>query len=387
MASFAQCVYAVNKWYYRYFSKKNPVKPAQKVAWLTSFAPVELLEAFNIAYIYPESYAAVIAASGKKTGDEAAYLELARAENISPDCCSYSSCFMGCLKAGKGPRGMPPKPDILIAANNQCATLPLWWNLYAARYSIPLVTLDYPGEYGAGEETRAYIDAQHEALVARLAALTGSPFDGTKLERLYTALEQSAQNCSNWNRVRQLFSEHELPVDALFDDISPLVLARCRPETNDYLRLLADEAAGTQCRKDSRRVYWLGYPFWFRGVRVLADVAPLISGADYLSWWNLDYSGADWRERLYNAYNFTFLNLKPETKTARINADIIRCGARGLVINRNKSCKRDFATYVCTFPPNHALPCMTLESDMIDSTQLNRDGLTERVETFIETLK
>ena len=53
--------------YYKDFSKYAKGKaPARKVALVTAFTPVEILEALNISYIYPESYAAVIAASGKE---------------------------------------------------------------------------------------------------------------------------------------------------------------------------------------------------------------------------------------------------------------------------------------------------------------------------------
>jgi benzoyl-CoA reductase/2-hydroxyglutaryl-CoA dehydratase subunit BcrC/BadD/HgdB len=106
-----------------------------------------------MAYIYPESYAAVISASGK----EQMCLEAAKTSGLSLNCCSYSWCFMGCLLLQQGPRGMPPKPDILIASSNQCNTLPNWWNLMAEQLGVPLYILDYPGETNAETETKAYI--------------------------------------------------------------------------------------------------------------------------------------------------------------------------------------------------------------------------------------
>ena len=55
--------------YYKDFSKYAKGRaPAQKVAWVTSFTPVEILDALDIEYIYPESYAAVIAAVSEETG-------------------------------------------------------------------------------------------------------------------------------------------------------------------------------------------------------------------------------------------------------------------------------------------------------------------------------
>ena len=86
--------------YYQDFSKFARGRiPAYKVAWVTSFTPVEILEALDIHYIYPESYAAVIAASGK----EQSLLEESDRQALCRDCCSYSCCF--CSYNNEGLRG------------------------------------------------------------------------------------------------------------------------------------------------------------------------------------------------------------------------------------------------------------------------------------------
>ena len=125
--------------YYKDFSKYAKGKALEnKVAWVTAFTPVEILEALGIDYYYPESYAAVIAASEKEQN----MLMESQHRFLSRDCCSYSCCFNGCLDTEEGPRGVPPKPDVLIATNNQCNTLPNWWNVLAKRYQVPLIVLD-----------------------------------------------------------------------------------------------------------------------------------------------------------------------------------------------------------------------------------------------------
>ena len=83
--------------YYQDFSKYTKGRPvSHKVAWVTAFTPVEILEALDIRYIYPESYAAVIAASGK----EQALLAESEGRGLCRDCCSYSGCFNGSLSVG-----------------------------------------------------------------------------------------------------------------------------------------------------------------------------------------------------------------------------------------------------------------------------------------------
>ena len=40
---------------------------------------------------------------------------------------------------------MPPRPDVLIATNNQCNTLPGWWNILAEKYdAFDLVRTAFP---------------------------------------------------------------------------------------------------------------------------------------------------------------------------------------------------------------------------------------------------
>ncbi len=86
--------------YYKFFSKYSKGKsPEGKVAWITAFTPVEILEALDIIYYYPESYAAVIAASEK----EQEFLRDSENTGLSRDCCSYSCCIRGCLNTGDGP--------------------------------------------------------------------------------------------------------------------------------------------------------------------------------------------------------------------------------------------------------------------------------------------
>ncbi|GHT55144.1 2-hydroxyglutaryl-CoA dehydratase [Spirochaetia bacterium] len=377
--SISQSFFEINKWVYRYFSKKEPVKPEQKVAWISSFCPVELFEVFDIAYVYPESYAAVTAASGK----EQACLEYSRSQGLSLDCCSYSTCFNGCIGIGGGPRGMPPKPDILIAANNQCNTLPNWWNLMAEQWHVPLFIIDYPGEYNAGSQTRTYVDTQHRELVKVLSALTGKSLD---LERLSQLINTSRKNIHLWKKITALLADHDMSVSALFDRISPLIVARCLPVTSSFFTLLAEDYDKTERDPYVKKLYWLGYPFWYQGGRVLPETESQVVGADYLSWWNLNYDGDDVWEQLYNAYNFTFLNLTAKSKNKILLEDIHRSRAQALIINHNKSCKRDFSTFYNEYNDYSVLPYLAIESDMIDRNYLNKTAVQDRINTFLNII-
>lgn len=364
--------------YYKGFSKYTKGKPVtHKVAWVTSFAPVEILEALGISYIYPESYAAVEAASGK----EGPMLAESGKRSLSLDCCSYSCCFNGGLDLETGPRGTPPKPDVLIATNNQCNTLPGWWNLLAERYKAPLIALDYPGESMPGEEAYCYVTAQHEGLIRQMEELAGRELDMDELERL---IENSRRSVSAWESVVGHLKDKDVSPALLFDSISFLITSRCKPETAELFAALGEELSGTPEADPSKKpLFWLGYPLWYHKDRYLSELLTgcRVCGSNYITWWNLDYAGDSPMERLFSAYNYTFLNLKQETRTKRLTELIRKSGAAGAVTVHNKSCKCDFVS-----AKDVDIPQAEIEADMIDREFLDLNRAKGRIEALLESL-
>ncbi len=362
--------------YYKYFSKFAKGKtPDKKVAWVTSFTPVEILEALDIYYCYPESYAAVIAASGKE-GEL-----LAASENnfLSTDCCSYSCCIEGCLETGTGPRGTLPEPDILIATNNQCSTLPNWWNILAKRYNVPLVILDYPGERTDRENALEYVSGQHNKLISEMEKLSGNCLDPKRLAEI---INNSEKSISRWKRILDAMKDHDINPTSMFDDISFLITSRCKPETAELYGIMADEYENKpENISDKIPLFWLGYPLWYHPDRYFSDYLEdfRITGANYLTWWNLDYSGENNFEKLFNAYNFTFLNLKQETRNKKLSKLLADSGAKCAVTLINKSCKCDFVS-----AKNITLPQAELEIDMIDRTFADEKRIKDKINLLKE---
>ncbi len=364
--------------YYRDFSKYAKGKPpAKKTAWVTAFTPVEILEALDIQYIYPESYAAVIAASGR----EQTLLKESELQALCRDCCSYACCIEGSLALESAPRGMPPRPDVLIATNNQCNTLPNWWNILARRYGVPLIVVDYPGETADRQSAYGYVTAQHMDLIKRMEQLSGNELDDSRLAEL---IEQSRTSVAAWERVRKLLAAREIEPTLLFDGISFLITSRCKPETAELYEAMYDEFSQLPPANKSRKgIYWLGYPLWYHEKRYLPEILDgcRICGSNYISWWSLDYAGDTAMEQLFSAYNYTFLNLAQSTKDARLGEDIRRSGAAGAVTLHNKSCKCDFVS-----ARNIAIPQAELEIDMIDRTFLDLGQAKRQMDVLLENL-
>lgn len=366
------------KEYYKGFSKYTKGKKQEdKVAWVTAFTPVEILEALGISYYYPESYAAVIAASGK----EQEFLAVSEQECLCKDCCSYSGCFNGSLSMEDGPRGIPPKPDVLIATNNQCNTLPGWWNTLAYKYHVPLIVLDYPGESADEKESFDYVKGQHEQLVIQMEELSGKQLD---MDVLSTLIQNSRKSVAAWEEVIGYLPGKNLDVATLLDDISFLITSRCKEKTSELYRMMSD---GMKERPDADSgqipVFWTGYPLWYHPERYLAELLEgyRIVGSDYITWWNLDYRGTDVFEQLFYAYNFTFLNLCQDTRNSRLSKLICDSGASCSVTLHNKSCKCDFVS-----ARNINIPQAEIEIDMIDRNFMDLNKAKNQIDLLRETV-
>lgn len=364
--------------YYKNFSKFAKGRaPAEKVAWVTSFVPVEILEALGIAYYYPESYAAVIAASGK----EQPLLSRSAENDLCCDCCSYSCCIEGCLELEEGPRGVPPRPDILIATNNQCSTLPNWWNILAQRYNVPLIVLDYPGDRLDRQSAYNYVKGQHEELIRQMEELSGNTLDMQTLSQL---IDNSVRSIEAWNRIVEAFPKYELAPTALFDDISFLITSRCKPETGELYELMVNDLCQTPREDDGKiPLFWLGYPLWYHPDRYLSELLDgfKVVGSNYITWWCLDYSGGDVFERLFNAYNYTFLNLDQQARNERLSACIKASGAVCAITLHNKSCKCDFVS-----ARSIEIPQAEIEVDMIDRTFADESRTKELIALLRDTV-
>ncbi len=364
--------------YYKDFSKYSKgKKPEKKVAWVTAFTPVEILETLGISYYYPESYAAVIAASEK----EQDLMQASDRDNLSRDCCSYSCCYNGSIDMQEGPRGVPPKPDVLIATNNQCNTLPNWWNVLAVKYDVPLIVIDYPGENMERDAAFDYVNEQHKSLIRKLEELSGNKFDEGVLNEF---VENSKKSVSAWNCVLKQIPLKDGIVTLLFDDISFLITARCKAETSEMYGFLIDEIKSMPDADFSKiPVFWLGYPLWWHADRYLSECMDSyrIVGANYLTWWSLDYSGINVYEKLFTAYNYTFLNLQQRSRDKKLSEQVRASGAKGAIVLHNKSCKCDFVS-----ARNLELPQAELDIDMIDRTYLNIDNAKCQIDLLKETL-
>ncbi|PIP37616.1 MAG: 2-hydroxyglutaryl-CoA dehydratase, partial [Desulfobacterales bacterium CG23_combo_of_CG06-09_8_20_14_all_51_8] len=135
------------------------------VVWVAIIVPIELFKGFdNVVFAVPESHAALSAAKG------VGMLQCEKAEHsgYSMDICSYARIDIGTAMSGgkDSPTFGLPRPNLLVADNNNCSLLVKWFDVYHREWGVPHFILDVPFCYEMQKETDLkYIVAQFRDLI------------------------------------------------------------------------------------------------------------------------------------------------------------------------------------------------------------------------------
>lgn len=367
--------------------------PPRPLAWVSAFTPVEILVAARISVFYPESHAAILA-----TRDLAPDLLAASdSDGIAQDLCSYYRVFHGALQRPDLHSSHIPAPDLLVAAKNQCGTIPLWWSLLHRAYPhVPLVVIDFP--FVRSDETEpeqacknGYVARQLRELASVIQARLSLQVNES---RLAEAVNHSAQTCAAWRRFLELRRSRRFGVTPhrAIEVMLPVVTHRPSPLAAEYFTLLREEivAKASADEKSCKRVLWFGYPYWFMAQKYpgFEHHAHIVTD-DYCDWWALAYGEGDPWESLATAYRRTFLNQDGILKARWLEQHVREYAIDGVVFALNRSCKRDAGdhTIVRAAAARLGLPSTEIEADMIDAGHYDREGIALRLAVLGEMLK
>lgn len=353
------------------------------VAFVTAFAPAEILSAMGVFCMYPESYAVVCAASNKAPDLIGASQMTAFAEDL----CSYSLIDFGTAHSARLPYGGLPEPDMLIATNNQCGTTLLWFKLMAQQKNIPLFVIDYPAAVDGQAPLADYIRRQHEALVAFVQQQTSGTLDQDRLAELVT---NSRKACDSWRKVHRLNQQSpiRLSADQLVNALFPIVTMRGSQSTCDYYQALLreNETAAETVTANPARLLWHGYPLWFLGKKFppcFDDDFQLVLN-DYTLWWDLEYDEGTPMEALTKAYGNTYLNRPLDRKLDWLESLIEAYAIDGVICHANRSCRRALADIepLRKRLARRQLPSVVIEADMANPDFYLKEQVKLRIESF-----
>jgi len=380
----------------RYYVQRKVLARLKPVAYVTSGAPVEILEAMGILTVYPENYTALCGARRASV----ALCEVAEAQGYPADLCSYARSHVGAvLRPKEAPLGGLPKPDLLICCNNICGTVLKWYEALAALYDVPLFVLDTPFQRATPPEPHivAYVAEQLREMVVWLEAHTRRRL---KPKKFQAVLEHSRQAVRLWQEILEFGQHRPSPINApdLFIAMAPIVALRGTPQAVACYRRLKAElearvAQGVGAVPGKRyRLLWDNIAIWYRLYRFFRpfmDAGACFVADTYTNAWSVVPEGDEPFEGLARAYTGVFINVDLPTRLQTIMGLAHRFQVDGVVMHANRSCKPFSLTQSAvrdTLRAELGLPVLVVEADMCDARLYNEGAIKERVAAFLEML-
>lgn len=371
-----------------YLTGAQAKKDGTPVAFITAFAPVEILRSMGVFCMYPESYAVVCAASNKASE----IIHASQVGSFAEDLCSYSLIDFGTEHYERLPYGGLPEPDLLIATNNQCGTTLLWFRLLAQKKSIPLFVIDYPSGIDNEPSQNNYVRGQYELLIDFIRQQTSGILDSARLDE---QVSNSKKACRLWQQVHQVNQSSPIPLsaDKIVNALFPIVTMKGSQSVCDYYEALLREnqKQPENEAKTPARLLWHGYPLWFLGKKFPScfDDDFQIVLNDYTLWWNLNYDGGDAMESLIRAYCNTYLNWPLDHKLDWVEHLIDDYAVSGVICHANRSCRRALADIdpLRKRLTKRQVPSVVIEADMANPDFYLKDQVKLRIESFRDILR
>lgn len=379
-----------------YYARSRWIGHARPVAWLTSGAPVEILEAMGIASVYPENYGALCGARRAATE----LCQVAEARGFSQDLCSYARTSIGAILAPEAaPLGGLPAPDLLVCTNNICGTVVKWYQFLAEHFQVPLFMLDVPyvHEEAPPDHAIAYVAEQLREMIGWVTKHTGRQLDPA---RLHQVLERSNEAVDLWKEIRELCKARPSPLNApdLFIAMAPIVVlrgTRWAPWFYQRLKQEAQErvAKGEGAVVDERiRLLWDNIAIWPRLFRVFSQFVK--GGAcfvadTYTSAWSASVEMGEPIRGLARTYTAVYINQQLPNRARDMVRMVREFDVDGVVFHSNRSCKPyslgqyDLRRIV---ERETGVPSLVLEADMCDMRAFAESQLNTRIQAFMESL-
>ena len=392
-----QSLKEINSVMARYYVQRKALARLKPLAYVTSGAPVEIMEAMGILTLYPENYGALCGA--RRASVE--LCQIAEATGYSADLCSYARSHIGAVLQPKtAPLNGMPRPDLLVCCSNICGTVLKWYEALAALYDVPLFILDVPFQRTTPAEPHiiAYVADQMREFVTWLEAHTDRRL---KPDKLRSVLNHSREAVALWQEILEFGQHQPSPVNApdLFVAMAPIVALRGTRRAVDCYRNLKVELEGRVARGigavpgEQYRLLWDNIAIWYRLYRFFRpfmDAGACFVADTYTNAWTVELDTDEPFDGMAQAYTGVFINIDLPTRLRTVADMAQRFQVDGMVMHANRSCKPFSITQNEVrdrLRDELGLPVLILEADMCDARLYNEGAVRERVAAFLEMLQ
>lgn len=379
-----------------YLEAKNAADNNQKVAWITSGGPVELLIAMDVIPVYPENHGAMCGVT--RMGVD--LCETAEQMGYSRDLCSYARTDIGSAVTGKSPIMGLPKPDFLLCCNNICGTVTKWYEVLSRLFDVPLVFIDAPFIHDEMTENSVdYVKGQLGRGIEQMEEILGKKFD---MDRFGEVAALSGQASTLWGEILALSKNIPAPMSSFdgFILMAPIVTLRGTQGVIDFYKTLKEEIEqrvrdGVGAAPGEKyRLLWDNLPIWFKmrdlSEKFLDHDACIVASTYLNAWARYDLDSNNPVDAIARAYTSAFVNESIQHR-AKLMENIVReYSIDGVIFHSNRSCRPyslgqlDIKEMLAE---STGVPGILLEADMNDERSYAEGPLFTRLEAFIETLE
>jgi benzoyl-CoA reductase subunit B len=375
-----------------------------------SFA--EILRAFDLPVVFPEINSLQTAV--RKVADQ--YLNAAEDYGYSPDICGYVKADVGVQLGGRRhPAAEIPKPALAVLTN-ACNTYIKWAEIWERFHHTRVFALDVPGsrseshvtEIGSPdfERDRRYVEGQVRELISVCEEVAGRALD---LDELRETLAYANRMSSAWRQLVELNRARPAPFSALTDGTVYLGVSNALRGTEAGARYLEDlieelsykieRGIGTAF-DETYRLAFVGvpcYPIFRRFNEMFSEWGGQFVTSTYL-WFasggsHLGYQ-YDLEDPIRSLAEGTLVSVRDAMDTMFHQNRVLKrmiedFSLDGIVYHPIKSCRTvstGLADSRRSLMESRDIPCLFLESDMMDQRVVSEAQMKNRIDAFFEGL-
>ncbi len=381
----------------RQYLKGKYTEGVRKVAWHSSGAPIEILQALDFFLYTPDNHAALCGA--RKLGVK--YSEVAENHGYSRDICSYARTDFGAYFAGNTPVGRIPRPDLIVVSNNICQTILHWYQAMGTYLDVPVFLIDTPFLYDEAEPHQVeYVKKQLEELIPVAEKISGKKLSEKRLKET----TRMGKTCSDlWVEVLYRGRAKPAPITGFdaFILMGPIVALRGEESTARFYEQVLKEIDDRiergigAVKSEKHRILWDNLPIWYNlswMSKKLASHGITVAISNYTYQWGESARYIDEErplESAANTYLHAVLNRSAGYKLEQMRQMVSDFSLNGVLLHSDRSCKpyslgqMDQATALLT---DIGVPSLILEADHNDSRIFSEEQVTTRLQAFSEMM-
>jgi len=372
----------------------------------------EILRAFDLPTVFPEINSLQTAV--RRVAID--YLTQAEDYGYSPDICGYVKADVAVqLRGGEHPMGRIPKPSLAVLTN-ACNTYIKWAEIWERLYHIPVFTLDIPASRSSEirtwpgdpdfERDRRYVEHQIRELITLCEQVTGKKFD---IDRLREVMGHANAMSQAWRGILEANQNVPAPFNAVSEGtiyLGVINALRGTAEGAAYFRDLLQElrykaAHGIGTLHDEKyRLIFVGvpcYPIFRRFCELFTEHGGNFVNSTYL-WFAAGGQNMGFQYDLSRPLESLAEGVLISVRSAmdgmffgdRALVEVTNLyRADGIVFHPIKSCRTVSTGLADTrraVMEQQDIPCLFIESDLMDQRVVSEAQMKNRIDAFFEGL-